>query len=115
MEATQLWRYYYGTEKKRDTGTAGTQSTDQWTAVSSECPEYGRHPESVQKNDRMIQIIEGIAFFSFSGAFIILEIVSCFTEFKIVNKDLHNLKEVIKKKLNARKDKKAKEKPARKK
>lgn len=34
---------------------------------------------------------------------------------KIVNKDLHNLKEVIKKKLNARKDKKAKEKPARKK
>lgn len=34
---------------------------------------------------------------------------------KIINKDLNNLREVIKKKLNARKEKKAKEKPARKK
>ena len=51
--------------------------------------------KSVQKNDRMIQIIEGIAFFSFSGAFIILEIISCFTEFKIVNKTFYFISYIL--------------------
>jgi len=51
--------------------------------------------KSVQKNDRMIQIIEGIAFLSFSGAFIILEIVSCFTEFKIVNKTFYFISYIL--------------------
>ena len=43
----------------------------------------------------MIQIIEGIAFFSFRGAFIILEIVSCFTEFKIVNKTFYFISYIL--------------------